>query len=367
MNTTSFRFPAFLLTALVALPLIAQEPGGAGETVRRDALRRAGVGASLALWPVRVLGRANADVADALGLVLERQGMPSLTAVANTFDARELAWEAIPAAFGAHVATGPGKGLVPAAGYALYAEFLGDPKQGPTEVRFVVVDAKGGTVLSDRQSPGDATFRRTAGADPDPLGCATCVGERLFELAGWSKVPGGVRDGRFGALWQKKSGAPDRKERAAMQQRAATLRSSLAEATVAVFAPLWPAATDVDAARFAAAVGAGLACKAATPVAVTVAVAPSPNQQKRLYDLAAVVKAQLQKQPIEADYAVAVDLGFAEGGQAGYANVVVLDRAGELVLAEFQNDQHPLFRQQAPKSLADGEKLAVAMLTRVLR
>jgi hypothetical protein len=45
----------------------------------------------------------------------------------------------------------------------------------------------------------------------------------------------------------------------------------------------------------------------------------------------------------------------------------VLTKAGELVLAEFQNDQHPLFQQHAPKTLADGERLAVAMLARALR
>lgn len=370
MNANTLRLPAFLLAAvatLAAVPSLAQEPATGGQADRRAQLQQAGVGATLTLWPVRLLGRTNDNVADALGLVLERQGMPSLASAPAAFDAKELAWDAIPAAFGAHVKANAGKAGVPAGSYSLYAEFLGDPEQGPTEVRFVVVDAAGETVLVDRQTPADATFRRTAGADRDPLGCASCVGERLFELAGWKKVAGGVRDGRFAAMWEKKSGAPDRKERAAMQQRAGAMREGLASARVAVFTPVWAKADEVDGARFAAAVRQGLACKDASAVSVTLAVAPAANQQKRLYDLAAAAKAQLLKQPIGADYAVAVELGFDAAGKSGFTNVVVLTKAGELVLAEFQNDQHALFQEHAPKNLADGERLAVAMLARALR
>jgi hypothetical protein len=168
-------------------------------------------------------------------------------------------------------------------------------------------------------------------------------------------------------MWEKKSGVPDRKERALMQQRASVLREGLAGTTVAVFAPVWAKADELDGARFAAAVKQGLSCKDATAAGAGLAVAPSANQQKRLHDLAAAVKAQLQQQPISADYAVAIELGFEATGKSGFTNVVVLTKAGELVLAEFQNDQHPLFQQHAPKTLADGERLAVAMLARALR
>ena len=370
MNTNSGRLPIFLLAAvagLAAVPSLAQQPAPNGSAERRAQLQQAGVGATLTLWPVRLLGRTNDNVADALGLVLEKQGMASLATAGSAFDAKELAWDAIPAAFGAHLKANAAKAGVPAGSYSLYAEFLGDPEHGPSEVRFVVVDAAGETVLVDRQTKSDATFRRTAGSDPDPLGCAACVGERLFELAGWQKVAGGVRDGRFAAIWEKKSGAPDRKERAAMQQRATALREALASTDVAVFAPVWMKADELDAARFAAAVKQGLSCKEATAASGSLAVAPSANQQKRLYDLAAAVKTQLQKQPITADYAVAVELGFDAAGKSGFANVVVLTKTGDLVLADFQNDQHALWKQHAPKTPADGEKLAVAMLARALR
>lgn len=367
-------FPIFLLgsTATVAN---AQEPTpDQAPQARRDRLHEAGVAAPLWLFPVRVLGRADANVADALGLVLERRGMSDLQVAAVPFDAKELPWTAIPAAFGAHVraqAQQPaksGKEESAKARYALYTEFLGDPQQGPKEVRFVVVDAAGEVVLVDRQTPVDPAFRRTAGRDPDPLGCSALVGERLFELAGWKQVAGGVRDGAFAAKWQQKSGAPDKNERAAMSKRLAVLRDSIDGHSIAVFPPLWASADEVDAERLARVVQSELECKAAMAVANgSLSVAPSSNQQQRLYGLAAAVKTAIGKQPIEADYALALDVGLAPNGKSGFVNVVVLTRAGELVLADFQNDQHPMFQERAPKTLVEAEQLAIARLRQLLR
>lgn len=337
--------------------------------LRREQLRGAGVKAPLTLFPVRLLGRADADVAEVLGLVLERRGMAELDTAGAAFDAGELAWDKVPDAFGKHVrerAAAAPAGTAPR--HALYAEFLGDPRRGPTEVRFVVVDARGEVVFVDRQTPADAAFQRTAGRDPDPLGCAQLVADRLFALADWRPVAGGVPDGRFAARWQRRSGAPDRQERAAMQQRTRTLRAGLGDATFAVFAPVWPQAADVDAARLSRVLQQELAVAKAAPLAgPALVVPPGSNQQKRLFDLAAAARAALADRPIDADYAVAVELALVADGAHGFANVVVLDRQGALVLAEFVNDQHELFRQRAPKTLAEGEQLVVAKLRQLLR
>jgi hypothetical protein len=365
MTTTWCVFLPALLGALASSQSpdpVTQDPE---QQIRIDRLRAAGVGVPFALYPIRVLGRADATVAEALGLVLERHGMPALEVAAVGFDPRDLAWDAVPAAFGAHVRAHAGGAA--AGGHALYAEFLGDPRSGPTEVRFVVVDAAGALVIADRQTPVDATFRRTAGADPDPLGCAACVAERLFEVAGWKKVSGGVRDGRFAAMWERKSGMPDRKERAAMNERAAALRKSLADATFAVFAPAGAGDAAAAAASFAAAVQRALACKSVTAVATALVVPPAQNQQKRLYDLAGALRASVRNRPIAAAHAIAVEMGFADDGSAGFCNVVVVNRAGELVLAEFQNDQHALWQRLLPRTPADGERLAAAMLAKALR
>ena len=367
MNRTqpvASSFLSVLLLAACAPPAPSQEKPTDRAAARQQALRNTGVAAPLSLYPIRVLGRADANVADALGLVLERAGASDLAVAAPPFDPGQADWDAVPALLKAHVAAQAGA----APRWALYAQFLGDPRTGPTEVRFLVVDAHGELVLNDRQTPVDPAFRATAGRDPDPLGCSALVADRLFELAGWKKVPGGVRDGAFQRRWQQKSGAPDARERAAIDKRLAALRTNLRGASFAVLPVLWNGEAHADgAARVATAAPAELGCKAAAAASGALAVPASSNEQKRLWDLVAAVRTSLGKTAVDADYALAVDTAISDGGGAGFVHVVVLTKAGEVVIADWQNDQHPLYQQRAPKNRQDCEALAVARLQQLLR
>ena len=114
----------------------------------------------------------------------------------------------------------------------------GVPAEATLLTAFARIDGEGRIVLVDRQTPADADFRRTAQKDPDPLGCATLVGDRLFKLADWKKAPGTVRDGKFSKGWKERSGVPDPKEFAAMKDRLAALREGLAKAKIAVLPTL---------------------------------------------------------------------------------------------------------------------------------
>lgn len=330
-----------------------------------ERLLQSGVATPLTLFPVRVLGRASTDVAEVLGLVLERQGMSDLQLAPAAFEVGDTDWLALPTQFAAQVrATAAAASPARA---SLYAEFLGDPTQGPTEVRFVLVDGAGEVVLVDRQLPADAAFRRTAGRDPDPLGCARLVAERLFELAGWRVVPGGVADGVFARRWQQKSGLPDRAERAAIERRASALREQLATARFVVLPTLWSGAEVVDTDRLAAQVVAALGCKSAVAGTHRLATAATANQQQRLWSLAKELQQFQQQQPVDADYVLVVDIGLAPGGKAGFVDLVVVDRAGAVVLADFQNDQHAAFRRRAPTDLATAEAVATDRLRELLR
>ncbi len=370
------RFFSLLLTLFAALaaacsssaPLGAQDQDPAHEG-RRQSLHRAGVAAPFVLMPVRVLGRADANIADVLGLTLERQGMSELEVAAKPFDPGDAAWDQLPAKFAAHV-----QANAPATGgkrHALYAEFLGDPRQGPSEVRFVVVDGDGAIVLVDRQTPADAAFRRTAKKDPDPLGCSRLVAERLFELAAWQPVPGGVRDGKFAAKWDQKSGAPSRAEREAMQKRLDQLKERCLEASFAVQPPVCPSSPDgrdgVDVARFAALLTERLGGKPFAGAAAKLTVPTGGNQQRHLWDLAKALQKAQQATPVDADYVVAIEAAVDVGGAHGFVNLVVVDRAGACVLADFQNDQHATWKKHAPKGLADAEKVAADRLRELLR
>jgi len=360
-------FAALAAACSSSAPIGAQDQDPAREG-RRQALHRAGVVAPFVLMPVWLLGRADANIADVLGLTLERQGMSELEVAAKAFEPGDTAWEQLPAKFAAHV-----RASAPLAGgkrHALYAEFFGDPRQGPSEVRFVVVDGDGAIVLVDRQTPADAAFRRTAKKDPDPLGCSRLVAERLFDLAGWRAVAGGVRDGRFAAKWDQKSGAPSGAERDAMQKRLDVLRERRLAASFAVQPPVCPGGRDDsgggDVARFAALLTERLGGKPFAAAAAKLAVPAGGNQQRHLWDLARALQKAQQASPVDADYVVAIEAAVDVGGAHGFVNLVVVDRAGACVLADFQNDQHPTWRRYAPKGLAAAEKVAADRLRELL-
>lgn len=366
----SFR-SALVAAALVlsAATLTAQTPPATADATRREALHAAGITVPLVLHPVRLLGRPSADVAAAIGLVLENRGMSALdtAASATPFEPpTDTKWDDVPALFAAYVAR-----LGGAVGeqHHLYAEFVGTPKTGPEEVRFVVADGTGHVVLVDRQTPADADFQRTAKKDPDPLGCATLVGDRLFALANWTKGRP-VRDGKFAKGWKERSGVPDPKELAAMRTRTSALRGDLAKARIAVLPTLANGAHDVESAtRLATAIAKELGCSCtAVAEGAKLAVEASSNEQKRLWDLARAAKEAVTKAPIaNADHVLVADFGVDAEGKHCFLHVVLVTAAGEFVIADFQNDQSRAVAKAMPKTLADAETLLVARLGRLLK
>ncbi|MFO1077250.1 MAG: hypothetical protein U1E73_05935 [Planctomycetota bacterium] len=355
-----------LLLCLATACAVAQDPDPA-VAARVRALHDAGPSAPIALHAVRVLEKPSRQVAEVLGLVLEKKGLTGLDVADDAFDPGDAAWIDVPKAFGSHVAAAARTDAKTPARHHLYAEILGTPKTGPTEVRFVVVDAAGEVVIVDHQTKEDADFRRTAQKDPDPLGCAALVGTRLLKLADWSP-PAPKGEGKFAKLWREKSGTPDAAELAAMRARQKTLSDGLVKAKFAVLPTLWGEGGDADsAARLATAFASQLGCAAAVAVKErTLEVARNSNEQKRLWDLARALRADLAKKPIDADYAIACDVGLDAERNRGYVHVVVAAQNGDCVFAEMVNDQSPLFASR-PKTLVDCEAIAVALLRQRVR
>lgn len=357
------RLAAVALLA-VASCVPAAVPQDPAQQQRIAALHAAGLAAPMVLHPVQVLGRPDERVALALGLVLERQGMSALDTAAQPFaPTAEASWDEVQAQFAAQVRANDA-----AAGHHLYAQFLGTPQTGPEEVRFVVVDGEGAIVLADRQKPADRAFRRTAGRDPDPLGCSTLVAERLFELADWTARSGSVAEGRFTQIWRGLSGAPEPAEFAAMDERRAALRDGIASARFAVLPSVVTGRHDGDSAsRLAAALAERFGCRAvAVPDGARIAVRPDSNEQRRLWDLARGVRAAAPALAGRADHVIAVDLAVGEDAVA-WVHIAICTAAGEFVVADWQNDQHPMLQRAAPRSLADAERFAVDRLAALLR
>ncbi|MBI1849146.1 MAG: hypothetical protein HYR85_02260 [Planctomycetes bacterium] len=339
----------------------------AAQAQRVEKLRAAGTKASLALYPVQVVGQPNTMVAEVLGLVLEGSGMNNLDAVDVAFvPPADVTWDRLPASFGEFLRKSP-----PKSDYALYAQYLGDPRTGPTEVRFVVTDSAGNVVLTDVQTPKDADFMETAQRDPDPMGCSVLVARRLFTQMGWKKSEGEPKeDGKFARRWAAKSGTPTEAERAAMAQRAKKLTSDLSHARIGVYATLTGNTTNAEsAARLANLIAERFGCqtvKLDDPVHIEIQ--PSSNEQKRLWDLARAFREQLRAQPAKTDYALLADMMIdPAGGPAHAVHFVVCEKSGEWVIVDFQNDQHEDFQRLSPRSLVDCEQLAVERLGRYVK
>lgn len=364
------RLPRTFVLAIVICSLAATAARAADNPAPDSAaaFKSAGPEAKLLIYPVQVIGRPDRNVADAVGLILEKYGMKDLDATDAAFTAPDgLPWDQLAPAFGDFV-----KKQKPNGDYALYAQYLGNPKSGPTEVRWVVVDAQGRLVLSDRQTKTDRDFKRTAGRDPDPMGCSICVADRLFSRTGWKKnSAGGDPDpnGRFARIWAEKSGTPTQAEREAMQPRLAALKSALKKSKITVYPTRLGEKTDAASAqRLAEALTKQLGVQAA-PAAqpVEIQIAKSSNEQKLLWDLARAFRNHLRTHPAEGDFALIADDYLSPTGQVGAVHFVLCTRSGDWVIVDFQNNQWPDFQKINPKSTEDCDRLVEQRLKSQLK
>lgn len=358
-----------LLLAVLTVVLIAgcsgpqREQGSLPETA--GSLAAGGPTTGLVLYPVRTLGRPDQNVADVLGLVLEKHGMENLRAADAVFNAdASKPWEAVTTDFAAFVRQNP-----PAAAYALYAEYLGDPRSGPTEVRWVIASRAGDIALVDRQTPADADFKRTAARDPDPMGCSVLVAERIFSRLHWTRQTA-AGQGRFARLWAEKSGTPSEQERAQMQQRLAALQKEWPSASLVVFPPLVNGRPDTESGMRLA---QRLTKQLGRPVtlvdrAAAIQLAPTSNEQKRLWDLARGLRQELRTRAPAADYALIAE--FLVDGEARTprgVHLVICDHGGDWVAVDFQNDQQVEVRRLSRKGVSGCEELATQRIAAMLR
>ncbi len=357
---------AVAVTTLVPVGVAqSQSTDDPAQAKRLETLKAAGRKASLTIYAVRVIGKPDRNVADALGLVLEHSGMENLESAPLEFaPPADATWDRIPALFGDFL-----KKNAPTTDYALYAEYLGEPKTGPTEVRFLIATSKGETVFVDSQKSDDKDFKRTAARDPDPMGCSVLVAERVFGQLKWKKGEGG-EDGKFARLWAQKSGTPTKAERAEMAGRVAALKKELKTAKLSVFATRIGDSGDAASAdRLAKAITKQIGLQAAaTEKPIDVKLQPTSNEMKRLWDLARALRDHLRVNPVETEYALLAEYAInPAGGPAHAVHFVVCKNKGDYVIVDLQNDQWPDFQRIDPKSVEDCDRLATERLAGMLK
>ncbi len=331
---------------------------------RLEKVQAEGAAASLTVFPIVLAGQPMKDVADALGLLLEKSGMSNLTTTDAVFQLpKDVEFDEAPVLFGQFVRENPVE-----TEYALYAEYIGAPKTGVDEVRAVLVNRTGAAVWLDRQTPSDADFKRVK--PQCPMSCCVLLAKRLhtpFSLSEATADDSG--EGKMAKMWAEKSRLPDREERAAIEQRAKAMRNRGPETSLAVYPVLVGGTVDAESGAHLAGLVAEQNLTAATmaderPV---FELAGGRNEQRRLWDLARAFRAYVRETPPDADYALYAEYMISpRDGRVMAVHFVVCDRAGEWVIVDFQNDHHADFTSVAPKSHDDCGRLVATRLEEYL-
>ena len=345
----------------------ANLPAPPEQQQRFEAIQAKGTKASLTVFPV-VMGDSaalNRDVADVVALLLEKAGMTNLETTDAVFRLpKDAPFDQAAELFGKFVRENPIE-----TDYALYAEFVGSPETGPEEIRSVIVDRTGRSVLVDRQTAADREFKR---AKPHtPMTCCMFLVERVRKQLG---IPSSARDdsgkGKFARMSSENSAGPGKVEWAAMEQRKAVMKKTGKSAKVAVF-PIRLSddeASRTDAAHLVELLNKKNLCEAEvaeSPLRVKIQYAR--NEQKLLWDLARAFQDHIRQNPPEGDYALLADYMFPHPDRAWAVHFVICDRDGEWVIVDFQNEHHGDFQRVDPKTHDDCGRLVAKRLKGYLR
>jgi hypothetical protein len=349
-----------LTIVLLAAAALAQEPANP-----LDAPKAKGQDAGITIFPVLLAGRLFPQASEVVGIFLERGGMRNLELSSAEFRRAEGAtMEQAAAQFGEFVRRNPIR-----TEYALYAEFLGAPATGISEVRGILVDKRGNTVWSDRQTPQDAAFKEQK--PRDPMECAVLLVRRLRETLGLQDpFRPDAPEGKLAKSQAERTGLPTQTEQAAMKQARETARTKFAGAKVTVFPILIAGGTDrTQATRLGQLLSQEKLGKVeAAAAGPALELRPGPNEQQRLWDTARGFREHLRRTPPAADYAIYAEYGIdRERGGAFFVHFVVCDPSGEWVIVDFQNEHHKDFQSVAPKSADDCDRLVAKRLAGYLR
>jgi len=354
---------SIVLPGLAAVP---DAPTSPQQQARWDSLCAQGVEASLTVFPVVLGGQGMKEAAEVVAVLLEQAGMESLELADAVFVLPEdAAFSEAAKHFGEFVREHP---II--TDFALYAEIIGTRETGPQEIRGVIVDKDGATAWVDRQTPDDALFKRLK---PDcPMTCCILLSERL---SGELRLPASARknegEGKLAKRLFAKSGLPDENERADMEDRLAIMKKVGRSAKVAVFPVLVaPDEVSLDSASHLAQLLVEQELFDAGTVAteLRIEVEPARDEMKMLWDLARKFREHVRRHPIDADYALyAQYLLGRRDGRVRAVHFVIVDKAGEWVIVDFQNDHWEDFQSVDPKTREDCGLLAAKRIAGYLR
>ncbi len=331
----------------------APEPGRALE-----ALKAAGKNASLTVVPVNLGGSPSKQVAEVVGLMLERGGMENLEIATAEFRPPEKADLAQTAkALADFVRANPVK-----TDYALFADFIGSPGKGVDEIRGIVVSKSGEVVWQDRQTPDDADFKQ---AKPDcPMDCCLLLIGRLRPVLGLEDpTRADAPEGKLAKRWREKSGVPSDADTAAMKEQQDAFKKAAPKATLLVYpVHAGDALSPESAANLAKLITEAKLMKAtAADTGPQLDIQRDMNEQKVLWSMAQAFREHVQKEPPAADYVLYADYLMGKDAVGG-VHFAICDRKGQWVIVDFQNSHWEDFQSIKPKSREDCDRLVLKRL-----
>lgn len=348
-----------VLVALAVLGACSSRP--AGETKAQDPAPT-----SITVYPVVLVGQPNRQVANVVGILLERGGMPDVRIETTPFQPEpSLAVADASTAFAAFVKTA----ALPT-DRALFVDVRGTPGKGASEIRTVLVAKDGTVLLAERQQKGDAAFDEEP--PREPMDCCVFVARRLQPHLGTGDPRTASGKSKLADAMAQQSGVPDAAEQARMRARLEALRELGAEAHVRV----WPARTagafpTATAKTLVERLGAsGMARFAAAEGTLPFTAEAGMNEQRTLWSGAHSIQAAVKKLPASTEYHLVCD--FVVRGPTGQEDYIavhtyLLAPDGELLLCDYQNDHHADFRAVSPKDADSACELAARRVLAALR
>jgi len=249
--------------------------------------------------------------------------------------------------------------------YALCFDAICHLEESWQEVYAVLVDTEGQVVWQDIQQRGDPAFDQHMTGGPDKAAVLLC--ESLTPVLGLDQLSTKeLSTEKEQALKQMRAEEPpSQDELDAMEQRLAAMKEAGEAATVTVYPPrVQGERTDADSAdRIAEALNEAKLCAAtATAEGPLLQGEGWPSEAKVLWLYANAAKDYVREHPGSSDYVLFADYWMAPSGDVWAVHFVVLDRSGEWVLVDLQNNHHPDFQRIAHSTVEECNELVVVRM-----
>lgn len=360
----------FIIAVVLLAPACSSTPPDESpeqQARRLDTIKTKSTNATLTILPARAGGNPFDRLTEAIGTLLEQQGLQHIELGTNVFDpGGQSDLGKISVSLAEFLQKNP-----VSTEYALYADFSGSG--GVREIRAILVDNTGSPIWKERITPENKVWKEMGGGGDLLLSTVVLVQCLAPQFGLNEETAKAAKPGKMGAIMAERSGQPPDSEIAPIAGRQAEMKRRMPKGTMVVYSGRVRTADQApeagNATELAARINETGLCKASPAPQPLVLTSPQtdPNEMKVLWDLAREFREYVRKNPVDADYVLYTDYRFnPQVWQAGFVHVVVCDRQGEWVIADLRNSDHPDYQNVQPRSQGDCDKILVVMLQRVL-